>query len=104
FTGRHLYFQDPDGNAIEFIDFHGIGDITAPPFRGRERRRAASDADGALWRLPPLDLFDFVSLGAAGRDNFDLVAFLLVDQRARERRADRYLARLGVGLGLADDL
>jgi len=39
FTGRHLYFHDPDGNAIEFIDFHGIGDVNAPPFRGRERRR-----------------------------------------------------------------
>lgn len=47
FTGRHLYFQDPDGNAIEFIDFHGIGDITAPAFRGRERRRAKGDVGGA---------------------------------------------------------
>jgi uncharacterized protein len=40
FTGRHLYFHDPDGNAIELIDFHGIGDITAPAFAGRERRRS----------------------------------------------------------------
>jgi metallothiol transferase len=35
FTGRHLYFHDPDGNAIEFIDFQGIGDINAPQFKGR---------------------------------------------------------------------
>jgi catechol 2,3-dioxygenase-like lactoylglutathione lyase family enzyme len=40
FTGRHAYFHDPDGNAIEFIDFHGIGDTTAPDYEGRERRRA----------------------------------------------------------------
>lgn len=40
FTGRHGYFHDPDGNAIEIIDFQGIGDTTAPPFQGRERRRA----------------------------------------------------------------
>jgi catechol 2,3-dioxygenase-like lactoylglutathione lyase family enzyme len=40
FTGRHAYFHDPDGNTIEFIDFQGIGDITAPDYQGRERRRA----------------------------------------------------------------
>jgi catechol 2,3-dioxygenase-like lactoylglutathione lyase family enzyme len=40
FTGRHLYFHDPDGNAIEFIDFQGIGDVNAPPYRGRQRRRS----------------------------------------------------------------
>jgi catechol 2,3-dioxygenase-like lactoylglutathione lyase family enzyme len=40
FTGRHLYFHDPDGNAIEFIDFQGIGDTAAPAYAGRERRRA----------------------------------------------------------------
>jgi catechol 2,3-dioxygenase-like lactoylglutathione lyase family enzyme len=39
FTGRHLYFHDPDGNAIEFIDFHGTGDVDAPDYDGRERRR-----------------------------------------------------------------
>jgi catechol 2,3-dioxygenase-like lactoylglutathione lyase family enzyme len=42
FTGRHAYFHDPDGNAIELIDFRGIGDIAAPDFEGRERRRAKS--------------------------------------------------------------
>ena len=41
FTGRHLYFHDPDGNAIEFIDFQGVGDVNAPAFRGREHRRTA---------------------------------------------------------------
>jgi catechol 2,3-dioxygenase-like lactoylglutathione lyase family enzyme len=42
FTGRHAYFHDPDGNAIEFIDFQGIGDTSAPDYQGRERRRAQS--------------------------------------------------------------
>ena len=42
FPGRHAYFHDPDGNAIEFIDFQGIGDVTAPDYEGRERRRARS--------------------------------------------------------------
>jgi glyoxylase I family protein len=42
FTGRHAYFHDPDGNAIEFIDFQGFGDIKAPAYEGRERRRAKS--------------------------------------------------------------
>jgi uncharacterized protein len=40
FTGRHAYFHDPDGNAIEIIDFQGVGDTTAPAYEGRERRRA----------------------------------------------------------------
>jgi catechol 2,3-dioxygenase-like lactoylglutathione lyase family enzyme len=42
FTGRHAYFHDPDGNAIEFIDFQGFGDVAAPDYQGRERRRAKS--------------------------------------------------------------
>ena len=41
FTGRHLYFHDPDGNAIEFIDFQGVGDVSAPPFAGRYHRQQA---------------------------------------------------------------
>jgi catechol 2,3-dioxygenase-like lactoylglutathione lyase family enzyme len=40
FTGRHAYFHDPDGNTIEFIDFQGVGDISAANDQGRERRRA----------------------------------------------------------------
>jgi catechol 2,3-dioxygenase-like lactoylglutathione lyase family enzyme len=42
FTGRHAYFHDPDGNAIEFIDFQGTGDTSAPDYQGRDRRRAQS--------------------------------------------------------------
>jgi catechol 2,3-dioxygenase-like lactoylglutathione lyase family enzyme len=42
FTGRHAYFHDPDGNAIELIDFQGIGDTTKPDYQDRQRRRAAS--------------------------------------------------------------
>ena len=38
FSGRHVYFQDPDGNGIEIIDFQGIGDTGAAPFDGRKRR------------------------------------------------------------------
>ena len=41
FTGRHLYFHDPDGNTIEFIDFHGIGDVDAPDYEGRYHRKEA---------------------------------------------------------------
>lgn len=40
FTGRHAYIHDPFGNAIEIIDFHGIGDFSRPDFQGRQRRRA----------------------------------------------------------------
>jgi catechol 2,3-dioxygenase-like lactoylglutathione lyase family enzyme len=40
FTGRHIYFHDPDGNAIELIDFQGLGDAAGPAYGGRERRRA----------------------------------------------------------------
>jgi catechol 2,3-dioxygenase-like lactoylglutathione lyase family enzyme len=47
FTGRHAYFHDPDGNAIEFIDFQGFGDIKAPPYEGRQRRRSKSHLPAA---------------------------------------------------------
>src|SRR5437660_12484891 len=46
FTGRHAYFHDPDGNAIEFIDFQGIGDVTQPDYQDRARRRAQSHLPG----------------------------------------------------------
>ncbi len=39
FTGRHAYVHDPFGNAIEIIDFHGIGDFSKPDFQGRGRRK-----------------------------------------------------------------
>ena len=38
FSGRHVYFHDPDGNGIEIIDFHGIGDTGADAYKGRKRR------------------------------------------------------------------
>ena len=38
FSGRHAYFHDPDGNAIEIIDLHGEGDVDAPAYEGRQRR------------------------------------------------------------------
>lgn len=43
FTGRHAYIQDPWGNAIELIDFHGIGDFSRPDFEGRGRRRKMAE-------------------------------------------------------------
>ncbi len=47
FTGRHAYVHDPFGNAIEIIDFHGIGDFSKPDFAGRRRRQAAKAAKPA---------------------------------------------------------
>jgi catechol-2,3-dioxygenase len=44
FTGRHAYIHDPFGNAIEIIDFHGIGDFSRPDFQGRQRRQAMKKA------------------------------------------------------------
>src|SRR6202034_1649089 len=67
-----------------------------------ERRRGMEDFVGRP--LFPLQLDDLVRLGAAGRDDLDLRAFLLADQRAGERRGDGDPALLGVGLRLADDL
>ncbi|MGY9006058.1 MAG: VOC family protein [Alphaproteobacteria bacterium] len=43
FTGRHAYIQDPWGNSIELIDFHGIGDFTRPDFQGRQRRQKTAE-------------------------------------------------------------
>ena len=45
---RHAYFNDPDGNTIEFIDFQGVGDITAADYQGRERRRAKAHLQGKI--------------------------------------------------------
>src|SRR5437016_9722203 len=61
-------------------------------------------ARDTTWELPPLDLLDLVSLGAARRDDLDRGALAFADQRPGERRADRNPPGLGVGLGLADDL
>ena len=42
FPGRHLYFHDPDGNGIEFIDLQGIGDVAASHSEGQEQRSPKS--------------------------------------------------------------
>jgi hypothetical protein len=55
-------------------------------------------------RLLPLDLHHLIGLGAAGRDDLDLRAFLLADQCAGEGGGDGNLAFFGVRFGLADDL
>lgn len=47
FSGRHAYFHDPDGNGIEIIDFHGVGDTGAAPYEGRRRRRAKSHLESS---------------------------------------------------------
>src|SRR6185437_8155023 len=52
----------------------------------------------------PLHLHHFVGPGAARRDDFDLRALLLADQRAGERRGNGNSALLGVSLRLADNL
>src|SRR3981081_733495 len=54
--------------------------------------------------LAPLDLGDLVGLGPAGGDDFHGCAFLLADQRSRQRRGDGDTALLGIGFRLADDL
>ena len=46
FSGRHAYIQDPDGNAIEIIDYRGPGDATAPDYQGRKRRRGRGRGSG----------------------------------------------------------
>jgi catechol 2,3-dioxygenase-like lactoylglutathione lyase family enzyme len=48
FTGRHAYFNDPDGNTVEFIDFQGIGDIRAADDQGRERRGPKAHLQGKV--------------------------------------------------------
>jgi len=42
FPGRHAYFHDPDGNAIEIIDLHGVGDADAPAEQDRQGRKPKS--------------------------------------------------------------
>ena len=42
FPGRHAYFHDPDGNAIEIIDLHGVGADDAPAEGDREGRKPKS--------------------------------------------------------------
>ena len=62
----------------------------------RERRRSTASAVA--------DAEHLVAAHAAGRLHVGGVAFGLADQRAGDRRIDRDLARLDVGLVVADDL
>src|SRR6516162_2189277 len=59
-------------------------------------QKTGKSAPGSLF---PFDLHDFVRLGAAWRNHLDLCAFLLADQRARERRGNGNLAFLSVASG-----
>src|SRR5271163_3821052 len=71
------------------------GPVNFPALGSREIQAALS---------APFDLGDFISLGAAGGDDFDRRAFLLADQRARQWRGNGDAALLGIGFRLADDL
>ena len=42
FPGRHAYFHDPDGNAIEIVDLHGVGAADAPAEEERKGRKPKS--------------------------------------------------------------
>src|SRR5262249_15333529 len=72
-----------------------LAPATARSAAARHRLSSRSDV---------LDRGDLVSAAAARRRDLDLVAFLLADQRARDRRADRQQAAFDVRLVLADDL
>src|SRR5262249_56404646 len=54
--------------------------------------------------LAPFVFLDLVGLSRARRHPLDARALALADERTGERRRDRYLAFLGVGLRLADKL
>src|SRR5215472_12315251 len=54
--------------------------------------------------LFPLDLHNFIGLGAARRDHLNLGALLFSNQGARERRGNGNLAFLSVRFRLADEL
>src|SRR5262249_33810644 len=55
-------------------------------------------------RSAPLDLLHGIGLGAPRRVDFHRRALGLANERLGERRGDRDLAFLRIGLGLADDL
>src|SRR5712692_2404631 len=70
----------------------------------RTERETAPPAPMDTAASPPLDLLHLIGLGAARGYDLDLGALGLADEGAGERRGDGDAARLGVGLGLADDL
>ena len=46
FVGRHAYFQDPFGNAIEIIDLQDIGTVEDPPIPGWNKNRIRNNYFG----------------------------------------------------------
>lgn len=48
FVGRHAYFQDPFGNAVEIIDLHdiGTGPVGDPPIPGWNKNRIRNNYFG----------------------------------------------------------
>ncbi len=46
FAGRHAYFQDPFGNAIEIIDLYDIGTAGDPPIPGWNKNRIRNNYFG----------------------------------------------------------
>lgn len=46
FVGRHAYFQDPDGNAVEIIDITDIGAGGSPPIPGWNKHRIRANYFG----------------------------------------------------------
>src|SRR5262245_56082297 len=74
---------------------------TLPRVRPQSTRPILRPARG---HLAPLDLLDLVGLGSARRHHLDARALALADERTGERRRDRDLSLLGVGLRLADKL
>jgi hypothetical protein len=46
FAGRHVYFQDPFGNAIEIIDLQDIGTVEDPPIPGWNKNRIRNNYFG----------------------------------------------------------
>src|SRR5215510_10881809 len=68
----------------------------------RPKRASATRGRIRCSALAPLDFLDLVGLSPARRHHLDARALALA--RTGERRRDRYLAFLGVGLRLADKL
>ena len=46
FVGRHAYFQDPFGNAVEIIDLTDIGSAGDPPIPGWNKHRIRNNYFG----------------------------------------------------------
>src|SRR5262245_19530914 len=68
------------------------------------RPSATAQTDGPAVTLLPLDRDDLERLGAARCSDLRRVAFFLADHRTRDRRGDRDLLLLYVGLVFAHNL